>query len=257
MLACVSERYRRGLPDLHASAAFPPPSRGDTVLGICLSVCWRNCKLLQLDRLAGWSVTRQGSEGAEDCARQQSVAGFPTMYRRIEVSISGESSVQTNTRYIFTLGLMAAAAATLVACGGGDDSPTPSQPSATVSGKAVDFYLSGATVTFLDCANKTVKTNATGDFTFPDGCTRSALKVTGGTDIGTGQPFSGVLQAPAVDYKAGVTPVISPLTTLVAQLGPDQAAALATKLGLGGKDLATLDPMQDAASCRRQSWYSS
>lgn len=154
--------------------------------------------------------------------------------------------MQTNTRYIFTLGMMAAAAATLVACGGGDDSTTPSQPSVSVSGKAVDFYLSGATVTFLDCGNKTVTTNATGDFAFPNGCTTSALKVTGGTDIGTNQPFTGVLQAPAVTYKQGITPVVSPLTTLVAQIGPDQAAALATKLGLTGKDLTTLDPMQDA-----------
>ena len=158
--------------------------------------------------------------------------------------------MQTKTRNIFTLGIMAAAAATLVACGGGDDSPTPSQPSVTVSGKAVDFYLSGATVTFLDCSNKTTTTNATGDFTFPAGCATSALKVTGGTDIGTNQPFTGVLQAPAVTYKEGVTPVISPLTTLVAQLGPTQAAALAEKLGLAGKDLATLDPMQDAATLR-------
>lgn len=157
--------------------------------------------------------------------------------------------MQNNSRNIFTLGMMAAAAAALVACGGGgSDSPsTPSQPAATVSGKAVDFYLSGATVTFLDCANKTVTTNATGDFTFPAGCTKSALSVSGGTDIGTNQPFTGVLQAPAVEYKAGVTPVVSPLTTLVAQLGADQAAALATKLGLAGKDLTTLDPMQDAA----------
>ena len=54
--------------------------------------------------------------------------------------------MQTKTRNIFILGIMASAAATLVACGGGgDDSPPPSQP-ATVSGKAVDFYLSGSTV---------------------------------------------------------------------------------------------------------------
>jgi len=156
--------------------------------------------------------------------------------------------VQTNIRNIFTLGIMAAAAATLVACGGGSDSPsTPSTPSVTVSGKAVDFYVSGATVTFLDCSNQTAITNATGDFTFPAGCTSSALKGSGGTDIGTGQPFTGVLQSPALPYKAGVTPMLTPLTTLLAQLGAGQAEALATKLGLAGKDLTSLDPMQDAA----------
>ncbi|MBP0624933.1 hypothetical protein [Cupriavidus consociatus] len=159
--------------------------------------------------------------------------------------------MQTKTRNIFILGIMASAAATLVACGGGgDDSPPPTQPSATVSGKAVDFYLSGSTVTFLDCDNKTAVTNGTGDFTFPAGCTKSALRVTGGTDIGTNQPFTGVLQAPALDYKEGVIPVASPLTTLAVQLGSGQAAPLATGLGLPGKDLATLDPMQDAAALR-------
>ncbi|WP_427309686.1 hypothetical protein [Cupriavidus sp. H39] len=159
--------------------------------------------------------------------------------------------MQTKTRNIFMLGIMASAAATLVACGGGgDDSPSPSQPSASVSGKAVDFYLSGSTVTFLDCDNKTATTNATGDFTFPAGCTKSALRVTSGTDIGTNQPFTGVLQAPALDYKEGVIPVASPLTTLAVQLGSGQLAPLATGLGLGGKDLTTLDPMQDAAALR-------
>jgi hypothetical protein len=158
--------------------------------------------------------------------------------------------VQTRTRNIFILGIMAGAAATLVACGGGDDSPPPSQPSATVSGKAVDFYLSGSTVTFLDCDNKTAVTNGTGDFTFPARCTKSALRVTGGTDIGTGQPFTGVLQAPALDSKDGVIQVASPLTTLAVQLGSGQVAPLAAGLGLAGKDLTTLDPMQDAAALR-------
>lgn len=158
--------------------------------------------------------------------------------------------MRTNIRNIFTLGLTACAAAVLVACGGGGSdtpTPTPTPTPVTVQGKAVDFYLANATVTFVDCSNKTVTTGANGDFTFPAGCSTSALKVTGGTDIGTNQPFTGVLQAPAVAYKAGVTPVISPLTTLVAQLGVAQATALATKLGLQGKDLTTLDPMADAA----------
>lgn len=150
-----------------------------------------------------------------------------------------------------TLSLTAIASATalLAACGGGGG--TGSSPSsAPVQGKAVDFYLSGATVSFLDCSNQTTTTNATGDFTFPANCTQSALTVKGGTDIGTGLPFNGVLQAPAVESKPGVTPVISPLTTLVAQLGTAQAAALATKLGLDGKDLLTLDPLKDGTALK-------
>lgn len=163
--------------------------------------------------------------------------------------------MKTKLSQSLAFGAIACAATMLVACGGGGGSdsgggggtgPTP----ASVSGKAVDFYLSGATVTFLDCGNQTVTTNASGDFTFPANCSKSALKVAGGTDIGTRLPFSGVLQSPAVDYKAGVTPVASPLTTLVAQLGPAQAAVLANKLGLGGKDLLNLDPMRDAGALK-------
>ncbi|CAG2135741.1 hypothetical protein [Cupriavidus numazuensis] len=154
----------------------------------------------------------------------------------------------------FTLAAAASAAMLLAACGGGGgDSSSSSTPSATTSinGKAVDFYLSGATVSFLDCKDSagkalTTTTNSTGDFTFPANCTKSALSVSGGTDIGTGLPFNGVMQAPAVEYRSGITPMISPLTTLVAQLGADQAAALATKLGLGGKDLLNADPLTDA-----------
>jgi hypothetical protein len=152
----------------------------------------------------------------------------------------------------FVVVAVASAASLLVACGGGGGDSSSGTSSATISGKAIDFYLSGATVTFLDCKDSagkplTITTNATGDFTFPANCAKSALSVTGGTDIGTGLPFNGVMQAPAVDYRPGVTPMISPLTTLVAQLGADQASALAVKLGLSGKDLLTADPMQDAA----------
>jgi hypothetical protein len=150
----------------------------------------------------------------------------------------------------FTLVAAASAAMLLAACGGGGGDSGSSTPSATISGKAVDFYLSGATVSFLDCKDSagkalTVITGANGDFTFPANCTKSALSVVGGTDIGTGLAFNGVMQAPAVDYRAGITPMISPLTTLVAQLGADQAAALAAKLGLSGKDLLNADPMTD------------
>jgi len=139
---------------------------------------------------------------------------------------------------------MASAAALLVACGGSDDSPAPTPPAVTVTGKAVDFYLSGATVTFTSCGNKTATTDANGGFTFPAGCSSSALTVTGGTDIGTGLPFTGTLQAQAVAAdKAGKGLVVTPLTTLAAALGVDPTT-IAAKLGLS-QDLTTVDPMTD------------
>ena len=150
--------------------------------------------------------------------------------------------MRTNLRNLFSLSLMAAAVA---ACGGGGDGGGGNQQPQSVTGKAIDFYLSGATVTFTDCGNQTATTDSQGNFTFPAGCAASALTVKGGVDIGTNLPFNGVLQAPKAT-ATGTTPVVTPLTTLVAQLGPDQAAALATKLGLSGKNLLTLDPMQDA-----------
>lgn len=146
----------------------------------------------------------------------------------------------------FVLTAIVSATMIVAACGGGDGGS--SAPAAAVRGKAVDFYLANATVTFLDCNNQTVTTNGIGDFTFPAGCAKSSLKVMGGTDIGTNLPFNGVLQAPALDLSPGATPMVSPLTTLVAQLGgASQAAALAAKLGVSGKDLLTTDPLTDGA----------
>lgn len=153
--------------------------------------------------------------------------------------------MQTSLKKPFALAAMASATIMLTACGGGGGDS--SAPTASISGKAVDFYLSGATATFLDCGNQTTTTDSNGNFTFPTGCTQSALKVTGGTDIGTNLPFNGVLQAPAQTLTPGVTPVVTPLTTLVAQLGASQAATLASGLGLAGKDLLATDPLTDGA----------
>lgn len=140
--------------------------------------------------------------------------------------------------------MAAAAVAALAACGGGSDSG--SSPSAVqVQGRAVDFYLSQANVVFPDCNNQTATTDSTGNFTFPSGCTKSAVKVTGGTDIGTGLAFGGVLLAPASDVAQGSTAVVTPFTTLLTQVGTDQGAALAANLGLQSSNLLTQDPMLD------------
>jgi hypothetical protein len=145
---------------------------------------------------------------------------------------------------VLVMGIIAASAA-LSACGGGSSSSsTPPVP----TGKAVDFYLSGSTVTFLDCANRTTTTDANGNFSFPTPlCGPSAISVSGGTDIGTGLPFHGVLKT--IAQPANTSPIIaSVLTTLIAS--GINATQLATQLGLSGQDLLTLDPMTNATALK-------
>ena len=89
--------------------------------------------------------------------------------------------------------------------------------SVTLSGRAVDGYISDATV-FRDANNNGVldegevstTTDLNGNFTLTGGS--GPLVMFGGTDISTGLPFSGTMRAPAE------ATVISPLTTLVQNL---------------------------------------
>ena len=98
------------------------------------------------------------------------------------------------------------------ACGGGSDD---SSSSVTVSGKAIDGYLSGATV---KVGNKTTTTDANGNWkiTLDSIANNTIVTVTGGTDISTNTPFEGNLSAVIEDGKTNVN--ISPLTTLVAKV---------------------------------------
>ncbi|AXW16932.1 hypothetical protein MAFF301069_43330 (plasmid) [Ralstonia pseudosolanacearum] len=105
--------------------------------------------------------------------------------------------------------------------------------------------MSQANVVFTDCNNQATTTDSTGNFTFPSGCSKSAIKVSGGTDIGTGLAFGGVLLAPASDVAQGSTAVVTPFTTLLTQVGTDQSATLAAKLGVQSSNLLTQDPMLD------------
>jgi hypothetical protein len=117
----------------------------------------------------------------------------------------------------------------------------------------VDGPIANATVTFTDeataCKGKTATTDENGVFTFPQGCTASALKVTGGQDTTTGLPFTATLQAPKISLTdtQGIDVVVTPITTLVATVGADKAAAIATALGLPGTNLLTADPLNSAA----------
>lgn len=149
---------------------------------------------------------------------------------------------------------IALATAFLAGCGGGsshDTLPPTNPPVTQAQGKAVDFYLSGATVTFEDCTGKpTAVTTAEGGFAYPAVCNNvpTALTISGGVDIGTNLPFTGVLKTPKV--AASALNIASPLTTLIAN-APDAAsgAAIAAKLGITGTSasLLTVDPMTNAA----------
>lgn len=133
----------------------------------------------------------------------------------------------------------------LVGCGGGGGGGGGGTQSVQAKGVAVDLYLKGSKVVFEDCGKQETTTGDQGQFTYPAGCTSSALTVTGGTDIGTNLPFIGILKAPKSTTNSDQTAVVSPLTTLISAFGGD-VTAVANKLGLAGKDLLTLDPLKDA-----------
>lgn len=169
--------------------------------------------------------------------------------------------------------LAVALSALLTACGGSNNynSEAPFQPK-TVSGTAVDFYLADATVQFDDCKDSAglpvfVKTDDDGKFTFQTtaSCQSSAITVTGGTDIGTGLPFTGALKLKSTNLQSlsSNSTVISPLTTLQSYLGSSSNAdikPILEKLGLSPEtitklqaadfDLAQYDPVRDDASAR-------
>ncbi|QHD48818.1 calcium-binding protein [Vreelandella aquamarina] len=124
--------------------------------------------------------------------------------------------------------------------GGGDAGP------ATISGYVVDGYISGATVTRAVNSNQ-VTTNDDGFFSGLQGS--GILTATGGVDIATGLPFTGVLRAPED------ATVITPLTTLMVQLSEqfglndaDAQTAIKTSLGLDQRiDLTTTDPLAESS----------
>lgn len=155
-------------------------------------------------------------------------------------------SMSKNT--IFKLAPISVAALMLAGCFGGGDDNNDSAP-ATKTGVAVDFYISGSTVSFANPACASTTTDANGKFTIPSEFTIpsgscGAATVTGGTDTATKLPFKGSLSAPE-----GAT-VISPVTTLVQALiasGKTSAEAktiVNTSLGLT-KDSSTTDPLSD------------
>lgn len=142
----------------------------------------------------------------------------------------------------------------LTACGGGGSSSSgggTDPGKINLTGRAIDGPLSGATVTFVDCANATVQTDETGYFDFPEGCTSSEIHISGGIDTTTDLPFEGELKAPKTNNTGDTQITVSPITTLIqaavaAGATPEAASAqIATALGLGSTNLLTADPMQN------------
>ena len=151
----------------------------------------------------------------------------------------------------------------LVASGGGSKDPVP--VALSTSGKVIDGYVIGATVTLdlnddriFDDIEPKVVVGADGTFAFP-GMGLHMVQATGGVDSSTNTPFVGILKA-----SPGAT-VITPLTTLVVadveskmpapvagSLSPVAASAVTTsesalKSNLGIPDgiaLSTTDPVK-------------
>ncbi|WP_133125885.1 beta strand repeat-containing protein [Thalassospira marina] len=136
------------------------------------------------------------------------------------------------------------------------------------SGVALDGYLAGATVMLVDgdgnqVGQQTWTTDATGHYTITDfqftGILPEdvAVRITGGTDLTTGQSFDGVLLVSAGE-SAGVA---TGLTTVMHYLVAGNSAADITEAqsdliaGLGldatslsGSNLLTIDPLSTVAS---------
>ena len=153
----------------------------------------------------------------------------------------------------------------MAGCGGDGDFDT----SSTLTGKAIDGYLSGATVFIdendngvLDSGEVSTTTDANGDYKFSltDAQTNKFLSnkypivVTGGIDIESKQPFTGILKAPAPDDGSYDNVMVTPITTLVKVIADttgvsvkDAAKTVVTNLGLaedlGTNDITKIDPV--------------
>lgn len=152
------------------------------------------------------------------------------------------------TKKITSLLSIVAISALTIGCGNSSTTPVKSQEKTT--GTVIDDYIKDATVC-VDVNNNgerdsgdtpCAQTNATGQFTFNPAISGS-LVMSGGTDVGTGKPFTGTYSAPA-----GST-VVTPLTTIVQEIvksGKSVAEAqtiIKTSLGLPDVDLSTYDPI--------------
>lgn len=146
----------------------------------------------------------------------------------------------------------------LTACAGSDGSDNNSTTpfaSKSISGTAVDFYLKNATVKFDDCNGLTTTTDAQGKFSFDTtaDCNNSAITITGGTDIGTGLPFTGTLKIKKTDLQniSNNDFVASPLTSLEYYLGSGDLQVVLNNLGLTtvtAANIKSYNPVTDGSA---------
>ncbi|MND57127.1 hypothetical protein D3C80_482490 [compost metagenome] len=146
----------------------------------------------------------------------------------------------------------------LTACAGSDgsnNSSTAPFASKPISGAAVDFYLKNATVKFDDCNGLTTTTDLQGKFSFDTtaDCNNSAITITGGTDIGTGLPFTGTLKIKKTDLQnlSNNDLVASPLTSLEYYLGSSDLQVVLNNLGLTTATVANIksyNPITDGSA---------
>ena len=138
--------------------------------------------------------------------------------------------------------------------GGGSSDGAAAAVSQAFSGTAIDGLLSGTTVCIdvnengqCDTGEPTATTNAQGQFEIPATTQTGPLLVIGGTDIGTGLPFTGSLTAPSGSK------IISPLTSAIQSLvksgkSPKQAEDnIKFALGIPADvNLTTFNPLESA-----------
>lgn len=155
-----------------------------------------------------------------------------------------------------------------VACGGGGSShspaPTPSDNSINISGKAIDGYLNGATVT-LKNGTQSIESNTT----LSDGSWHingveldesAYLEISGGTDTATGEAFKSGMKLKHLIDTSLTSYNVTPLTTLVTEVVTNTTgstkssieAKIATQLGLGSDanaiSLLNSDPISKLTS---------
>jgi hypothetical protein len=169
-----------------------------------------------------------------------------------------------------------AVALALAGCGGGGggnsapppvvNPPAPQPTTTTLSGVVVDGYVSGATV-YLDLNNNNTQdagepsatTGASGQFTLSTTATVAQingqrLRMTGGTDLSTGQPFTHSMSAVVEDAASKPFSAVTPLSSVIDGMVASGATlaqsreALAKVIGLSSVTVLDRDPLTQAAA---------